>query len=98
MVAPAARSASATSCLPRSRSRKNTGDDLGGDADVEFAADRFLDVRLRSAIFLQKLGNRIACLVPLGNYVRRYAKLIQKRPTKRAIGINDDCSRRVPAS
>ena len=46
------RSAFATSCLPKSRSKKEYWPVLGGDADVEFAPDRFLDVRLRAAIFL----------------------------------------------
>jgi len=56
--------------LPRERSMKNTGEDLGG-VEPELAADRFFDFRGRSAIVLRQLRYRLTGFVTLSDHSSR---------------------------
>ena len=67
--------------LPRERSIKNTGGDLGG-VEPELATDCFFDFRARSAIVLRQLRYRLTGFVTLGDYASRDAGAGQYRPTE----------------
>jgi hypothetical protein len=87
-VVPAWRSAAATRCFPRDRSRKKTGS--SGSFDGEFAPDSFFDFEPPPSIVLSQVVHGFAGLIAFRDHCRWNTGAYQHWSVKGDVWVNDD--------